>query len=49
MTTRLLNDWHKEMNHINVNQEPDGRKIHTEILEKELVLFLIYFDHVEIL
>ncbi|TSJ80932.1 MAG: hypothetical protein NMK33_00005 [Candidatus Cardinium sp.] len=39
LTTRLLNDWHKEMNHINANQEPDGRKIHTEILEKELGAF----------
>ncbi|TSJ80110.1 hypothetical protein [Cardinium endosymbiont of Dermatophagoides farinae] len=39
LTTRLLNDWHKEMNHINVNQEPDGRRIHTGILEKEVSAF----------
>ncbi|TSJ81153.1 hypothetical protein [Cardinium endosymbiont of Dermatophagoides farinae] len=39
LTTRLLNDWHKEMNHINANQEPDGRKIHTNILEREVNSF----------
>ncbi|UWW97589.1 MAG: hypothetical protein NMK33_05945 (plasmid) [Candidatus Cardinium sp.] len=39
LTTRLLNDWNKEMNHINANQEPDGRKIHTNILEREVNAF----------
>lgn len=36
LTTKFLHDWHKEMNHIQANQEPDGRRIHTEVLEKEV-------------
>lgn len=36
LMTNLLYDWHKEINRIHANQEPDGRRIHTEILEKEV-------------
>ncbi|MEF2229246.1 MAG: hypothetical protein V3581_04420 [Candidatus Cardinium sp.] len=36
LTTNLLHNWHKEIDHIKSNQEPNGRRIHTEILEKEV-------------
>ncbi|TSJ79771.1 hypothetical protein [Cardinium endosymbiont of Dermatophagoides farinae] len=39
LTTRLLHDWNKEIGHIRSNQEPDGRRIHTGILEKEVSAF----------
>ena len=39
LTTKLLHDWHKEIVHIQSNQEPDGRRIHTSILEKEVSSF----------
>lgn len=39
LTKRLLHDWNKEIGHIRSNQEPDGRRIHTGILEKEVSAF----------